>query len=218
MMTATVVCQPIAQIQSDFAHAMPRIVRHARCFFRTIECRHRFADCISETLSLAWKWWLRLVQRGKDPRKFVSAIAGFAVRAVRAGRRVCGQLKPKDVLSERAQAKHRFRVGSLPQSTQTCREELNGVNGQRLLDAFEERLHDNTRTPPDEQAAFRLDFPAWLLTRTERDRRIINDMAVGEGTNHVAARFGLSPARVSQLRREYSQDWRRFTGDAGMSA
>jgi hypothetical protein len=139
-------------------------------------------------------------------RQFVSVLADFAVRAVRAGRRLCGQLKPKDVLSERAQRRHGFRVQSLPLSTRTCHEELNGLGGQRHLDAYEERLHDNTRTPPDEQAAFRIDFPAWLTTRTERDRRIINDMAVGEGTNHLARRFGLSPARVSQLRREYSQD------------
>jgi hypothetical protein len=75
-------------------------------------------------------------------------------------------------------------------------------------------LHENTVTPPDEQAAFRIDFPDWLTTRTERDRRIISDMAVGEKTMHLARRFGISPARVSQLRREYHNDWRQFTGEA----
>ncbi len=70
-------------------------------------------------------------------------------------------------------------------------------------------------TPPDEQAAFRIDFPAWLSTRTERDRRIINDMVVGERTQHLARRFGISPARISQLRREYHDDWRRFTDEVG---
>jgi len=68
-------------------------------------------------------------------------------------------------------------------------------------------------TPPDEQAAFRIDFPDWLTTRTERDRRIIGDMVVGEKTMHLARRFGISPARVSQLRREYHDDWRQFTGE-----
>jgi hypothetical protein len=62
------------------------------------------------------------------------------------------------VLSERAQQRHGFRVERLPISTRTCHEELHGVTGQRHLDAYEERLRDNTRTPPDEQAAFRLDF------------------------------------------------------------
>ena len=66
---------------------------------------------------------------------------------------------------------------------------------------------------PD-QAAFRVDFPAWLSTRTERDRRIIDDMMMNERTDALADWFGLSPARVSQLRREYCDDWRRFTGDA----
>jgi hypothetical protein len=38
-------------------------------------------------------------------------------------------------------------------------------------------------------------------------------MAAGEGTQHVARRFGLSPSRVSQMRREYSRDWRQFCDD-----
>jgi hypothetical protein len=201
------------QVQADFQLAIPRITRHARCFFRHVQCQHRRADCISEVVSLCWSWWLRLVRRGKDPTQFVSVIADFAVRAVRAGRRLCGQLKPKDALSERAQQRHRFRVESLPFSTRTGHEELHSVTGQRHLDAYEERLRDNTMTPPDEQAAFRIDWPAWLTTRTERDRRIIADMAVGERTNYLARRFGLSPARVSQLRREYRDDWLLFTGE-----
>jgi len=217
MMTTTVAC-PVDQLQARFLAIRPRIETHAKIYFRHVKCSTTKADRIAETLALAWKWFVRLAQRGKDATAYPSVLATYAAKAVPAGRRLCGQLKAKDVLSERAQQKHGFRVERLPLSTRTCHEELNGVTGQRHLDAYEERLRDNTRTPPDEQAAFRLDFPAWLLTRTERDRRIIEQMSVGEGTNHVARRFGMSPSRVSQLRREYSQDWRRFTGEAGMSA
>ena len=32
----------------------------------------------------------------------------------------------------------------------------------------------------------------------------------GEGTLDVASKHGLSPARVSQLRREFREDWHRF--------
>lgn len=91
------------QVQSDFRAAMPRIVRHARCYFRHIRCRHKKADCISEVVALCWKWWLRLVQRGKDPTTLVSTLATFAARAVRSGRRVCGQERAKDALSPVAQ-------------------------------------------------------------------------------------------------------------------
>jgi hypothetical protein len=57
----------------------------------------------AEVLAISWKWWLRLVERGKNPEEFVSAIATFAVKQVRSGRRLAGQDKAKDVLSPRAQ-------------------------------------------------------------------------------------------------------------------
>jgi hypothetical protein len=65
---------------------------------------------------------------------------------------------------------------------------------------------------PD-QVAFRCDFPVWRRTRNARDRRLIDDLMVGERTHEVAERYGLSPARVSQLRREFHADWERFSGD-----
>jgi hypothetical protein len=82
-----------------------------------------------------------------------------------------------------------------------------------MQDIYEERLQDNTITPPPEQAAFRIDFPAWLGTRTDRDRRVVDDLMLGERTLDVARKYGLSPARISQLRREFLADWTRFTAD-----
>jgi hypothetical protein len=78
--------------------------------------------------------------------------------------------------------------------------------------ALTEALQDNTQTPPPEQASFRIDFPRWLKTRSERDRRLAEDLMTGERTLDVSTRFGLSLARVSQLRRELHQDWERFSG------
>jgi hypothetical protein len=169
-----------SDLQTRFLAILPRIRTHALVYFRHVKCQVKKEEAVAEVIALAWKWFVRLVQRGKDATEFVSTLATYAARAVQNGRRLCGQLKAKDVMNEHAQQRHGFRVEQLPLSTRTCHEELNGITGQRVLDAYEERLHDNTRTPPDEQAAFRIDFPAWLTTRTERDRRIINDMAVGE--------------------------------------
>ena len=43
-------------------------------------------------------------------------------------------------------------------------------------------------------------------------------MSRDERTKDLAQRFGLSPGRVSQLRRQYKADWDRFVGDsAGVS-
>jgi hypothetical protein len=162
-------------------------------------------------VALCWEWVRRLAQRGKDARGFVSALATFAARAVRSGRRACGQLKSKDALSERAQHRHDFRVESLPLSTRTHHENRYAtVDGQRRIDVLEERLHDNTVSPVPDQVAFKVDFPAWLQTRSERDRRIIADMVRDERTSDLARKYRVSAARISQLRRAYQADWQRF--------
>jgi len=204
-----------SDLRTRFLAILPIIERHGRVCFRHIKCHSKKEEAIAEMVALSFKWFRRLIEKGKDPNKFPTTLATYAARAVKCGRRLCGQLKPKDVLSERAQQRHGFHVESLPISTRTCHEELNGISGQRHLDAYEERLQDNTRTPPDEQAAFRIDFPSWLSTRTERDRRIIGDMAIGERTLALANKHGISPSRVSQLRRDFHDDWQIFTGEAG---
>jgi hypothetical protein len=209
-------CPNLASLHSRFLSLLPRIELHGRVAFRGVRCKDRLEDCIAEMVALAWKWFLSLVERGKDPLEFPTAIATFAARQVRSGRRLCGQEKDKDVLSHRAQQRRNFNVEPLPASTRRAFDDVYGsAHGQRDLDAFEERLRDNTRTPPDEQAAFRLDFPAWLYRRSERDRRVIDDLMRGERTLDVANRHGLSPARVSQLRREFMEDWQHFCGDDG---
>ena len=65
---------------------------------------------------------------------------------------------------------------------------------------------------PD-QVCFRLDFPCWLNTLSDRDKRVVADLMAGERTLDVADKHGLSPARVSQLRREFMTGWGRFCGD-----
>jgi hypothetical protein len=66
-----------------------------------------------------------------------------------------------------------------------------------------------------DQVAFRIDFPVWRRTRCERDRRVIDALMAGGRTKDVSQKFGLSPGRVSQLRRDFLEDWRRFTGEVG---
>ncbi len=191
----------LAQVQSDFRAAMPRLVRHGRCYFRHVRCRHRKADCISEMIGLCWKWWVRLVERQKNPNSFVSTLATFAARAVRSGRRVCGQLKARDVLSEVAQRRHNFSVGKLPDCSTLSENPL----AEALID------HQQAEVP--DHVAFCIDFPRWRFSHSRRNRHLIDDMMVGNRTSDLARKHRISPARVSQLRREFHDDWRRFTND-----
>jgi DNA-directed RNA polymerase specialized sigma24 family protein len=178
-----------------FEAVLPRIHKHAQVQFRQVRCPGRKEELIAETLALSWKWWLRLWDRGKDPRQFVSAIADYAVKAARCGRRLCGRDKAGDVLSPLAQRTHGFTLSSIP-------------DGSTLSNTvFSEALIDNLQTPPDEQAAFRIDFPAWLVTYDARRRDIIEAMALGERTKDISDRFGLTQGRISQMRQEFFLSW-----------
>jgi hypothetical protein len=204
----------VAQLQREFLAMQPRILTHAQIACRHLRCSARRADYVAEVIALCWKWFRSLAQRNKDARRFVSVLASYAARAVRSGRRVCGQLKAQDVLSERAQRRHDFHVERLATSTRADFHTIySSVCGQHRLDALEEQLQHNLATPIPDQIAFRLDFPAWLLTRTERDRRLIRDMMRSERTLDLAKKYGISPARVSQLRRHYLEDWTRYCAD-----
>lgn len=204
----------MSTLHARFLAILPKIRTHGQICFRGLKCRDKRMDALSEMVALCWKWFARLVEKGKDPAEFPSALATYAVRAVLSGRRLTGVEGVNDVMSYQAQQRYGFHVESLPSSTAKSYEEIYGsVHGQQKLDAFAERLRDNTKTPVDEQAAFRIDFPAWRRTRCERDRRLLDDMMLGERTKDLADKHGLTPGRVSQLRREFQQDWQRYQGD-----
>jgi hypothetical protein len=203
----------LAHLHAAFLLILPGIERHGRIYFRHLG-PHRKADAIQEMRALAWMWFVRLHQRGKNPADFVTTFSTLLARAVNSGRRLAGMAKAKDVMNPLTQRRHGFKVEPLHASTRVSHVELYGATlGQRRLDAFEERLRDNTITPVADQVQFRIDWPAWLKTLTGRERRLIRAMGLNERTLDLSRQFGLSPARISQLRREFFLDWHRFLGD-----
>jgi hypothetical protein len=191
----------LVQLQTTFlTHVLPRVEQHGRVYFRHVN-PHQKEELIAEMRGLAWKWYVGLVRRGKNVLDFVSALATYAARAVNSGRRVCGHERKKDVLSPVAQRLHGFAVGKLP--------DFSTLDGNPL----EEALIDNTVSPVPEQVIFRIDFPAWRLTHSDRDRRLIDTLMLGGRTKEVSRLFGLSQGRISQKRRQLMEDWRRFCGE-----
>ena len=188
-------------LHARFLALLLRIEAHAQIYFRDVRCSSTRADRIAEAVALAWKWFVRLAKRGKDAALFVSALAKFAVKAVRCGRRLTGMEKAKDVMNRQTQQRRGFAVEKLP--------EFSTMSDNPLTEA----LADNTVTPPPDAAAFRVDFPRWLASLPRRDRRVAKVLMIGERTLDTAHRFKMSPARVSQLRRELCQDWARFHGE-----
>ena len=99
-----------------------------------------FAAGGSEPTSLPRPWLSpgngsALAQKGKDATQFASSLASYAARAVKCGRRITGQIKPKDAMNEATQQRHGFCVGKLP--------DFSTLSENPLSDA----LIDNTRSP-----------------------------------------------------------------------
>jgi len=192
----------LARLQSAFlTSVLPRVVAHGHIYFRHLMSAELKEEYIAEMVALAWKWHRRLAERGKDAASFPTALATFAARAVRSGRRLAGMDRARDALSPQARQRHGFAVCKLP--------DYSALDGSPLHEA----LHDNTQSPVVEQVCFRLDFPAWRASHTDRDRRVLDDLMLGERTLDVAGKYGLSPGRVSQLRREFLLDWRRYISE-----
>jgi hypothetical protein len=204
MGASTVLLSPtVVQLQNRFLDVLPRIETHARIYFRHLKCPHQREEAVAECLALAWWWFIRLVRRGKKPEDFITVLASFAARAVASGRRLCGHERAGEVLSPVPQRRLGFAVQRL---------HLYGYSPHGL---WEEAVYDNTQTPVLEQVVYRVDFPAWLHTRSKRDRRIIDRLLLGERTGAVAQAFDLSPGRIAQLRRQFHADWLRFGAAPG---
>ena len=66
---------------------------------------------------------------------------------------------------------------------------------------------------PAEVATTKIDFTEWLKSLPARLRRITKLLATGEKTSIVAEKFGVSAGRISQLRKELAQAWKKFQGE-----
>ena len=182
---------------ADFLPLKARVERHAHAFFRHLPAVDR-EEAVSDAVAVAFASFVRLKARGRDPvRDFPSWMAHWAVLIVMDGRHISSS----DVMCPRAQRQHSFRVQSL-----TC-------DGRRQANTYEEMLQDNTRTSPSELAIFRIDFANWLAARSDPDRQMIKDLALGERTGDLAKRYGITPGRVSQKRRQFHGDWLEFQGE-----
>ena len=199
-------------LHHHFLTILPRIETHARIHFRHLRCPGRRDDAVAEVVAVCWRWFLRISENGKDAGEFAATLADYAVRRVRSGRNLCGQERSKDVLSPLARRRHGFTLEPLASPACPCHD------ARQQREVMEERLKDNARSPVPEQAAFRIDFPRWHRSHCDRNRRLIDGMARDERTLDLADQFGISPGRVSQLRREFRDGWRHFHGESDQSS
>lgn len=180
----------------SFRLMIPQIVAALCLAFRRLQGERR-EEAVQEGLANAFVAYRRLADRGRSELAYPTVLARYAAAQVKQGRSVGSPLNSKDVTSRYAQLKRGIRLLSF--------EELSQEH-----DGWKEAVVNDPRTPVFHQVWFRLDFPAWLKRLPRRNRRIALTLAKGYTTKHVAEKFQLTAARVSQLRNELRESWRQF--------
>jgi hypothetical protein len=183
-------------IEAHFLAALPRIQRHAKIQFSYLKGDAK-DDAIAKVVGLAWKYYAAEIAKGKNPDEYISSIAKFAVKHVRAGRDVTGIEPAKDVLSKRAQREKRFTVEAFPEFVEHSHEESEAADA----------LKNWRETPPDEAAAFHHDFPMLLDNLPPKTSAVCEDAAMGDTTTELAEKHKLSMGRISQIRTEARKKW-----------
>jgi len=195
--------QTAVEWQSKFSKLVPAIRRQARFAFRH-EPPERRQDLVAEVIANCWVAFVRLMERGLDDIVYATPLAQYAVRQVRAGRRVACRSNVKDVSSEYAQRSKGIVVESLDRY-------------DRKREQWREILVEDCKAGPAEIASSRIDIAEWLQSLPSRLRRIAETLANGESTKTAARRFRLSPGRISQMRRELMYSWQAFQGEVAFS-
>jgi hypothetical protein len=131
---------------------------------------------------------------------FASPLTAYAIKQVHAGRRVGTKLNVRDITSAYCQQRKKVRMNRL--------DHYDVDEGGWLEIVVEDR-----RATPADVAATRLDFAAWLQTLRRKERRVAELLSTGESTKVAAKKFRISPARISQLRRELRDCWLTFQGE-----
>ena len=90
-----------------------------------------------------------------------------------------------------------------------------GIHVERLDEqgSLRAALVEDRRAGPADIAAARIDVAAWFCAMPDGHRRIAQALAIGETTSEVARQFGLSSARVSQIRGLLKASWEAFQGE-----
>jgi RNA polymerase sigma factor (sigma-70 family) len=180
-------------VQQEFLSMLPTICSVAQHAFRGLRPDAR-EDAVQEVIAHAFVAFTRLVQQGRQHLAFGSVLGRYAVAQYLVGRRIGSRLNSHDVM---APGQRRCRVQSL--------DDFDAQDGQ-----WREALVEDTQTPVPDQASFRIDFPAWLSRLGSRDRAVAQSLAANYTTGEVAVQHGISPGRVSQLRRELHDGWEQF--------
>jgi hypothetical protein len=183
-----------------FLALLPAILRHAKVAFSYLKPEAR-QEAVQEVVANACQAYARLVEQDKTAVTNATALARYGVKQTRDGRKVGGHLNCLDISSAYCQRLRNVVVDRLDRHD---KDEEN---------AWCEVLVEDRRAGPAETAMARLDMDSLLKSLPVRHRRIAQYLSLGNRTSDAARKFKVSAGRISQLRKELAENWRRFVGD-----
>ena len=194
---------PLSHPKSDdqkkhdqFLQLLPAIRRHARFSFQSLDQEAR-DEAVQEVIANAWRTFVRLWEQGRGDLAYAGPLARYGVSRVRDGRCVGGSWNVHDVSSRHCQRRKGIRLERLD-------------DFDKLAGGWKEVVVEDGKATPADIAAVRIDFQEWLRSLPAQLRGIALTLASGESTQLTARHFGLSPGRISQLRRDLERAWHSF--------
>jgi hypothetical protein len=180
--------------QSTFVAMLPEIQQRLRKAFRNLDAEAR-EDAVEEGVIHSLLSFARLHDQGRTDCASASTLAWYATLAVKRGRPACSRMNGKEPLSRYAQ------FG-------------NGIQVEQHQGNWMDLLVEDKRASVPEQVAAKLDVSAWFATLSRRMKQIARDLAYGFTTSEVAQKHGVTPGRISQLRRSLEASWAAFQQEA----
>jgi hypothetical protein len=176
--------------QSSFVTMLPEIQQRLRRAFRHLDAEAR-EDAVDEAVIHSLLSYDRLHDQGRADSISASNLAWYATLAVKRGRPAGNRMNGNEPLSRYAQ------VG-------------NGIQVEQLHGNWIDLLVEDKRATVPDQVAAKIDVRAWFATLSKRMKEIAKDLAYGFSTSEVAAKHGVTPGRISQLRRTLESSWSAF--------
>ena len=180
--------------QSRFVAMLPEIEQKLRLAFYRLD-PDACEDAIAEGVVHSLLAYLRLHEQDRAEVATPSSLAWYSSRHVKRGRPAAGRMNGKEPLSRYAQISNDIEVERLPNN---------------WIDA----MFQDKRAPVVDQVAAKMDVGAWFATLTKRMKEIAKDLAFGCSTSEVAKKYGVTPGRISQMRRALEESWAAFQGEA----
>jgi len=195
-----------AEVNDRFMVMLPKIRKNARWAFKDYRADRR-AEAVQAIVVIAFELHHKLAVQGRLDESFPSPLSRFAIARYKDGRTGGAAACSTDVTSEHCKILGRSSV-------------KNYGLAEGIADTFQTSSSAvDARYPVSDAIQFKIDFfEDWLPQQTQRDQEIILDLMVGETTNAVAEKYGVSASLISIKRRDFANSWKRFIDppEAGM--